>query len=161
MADDILAEIDARGPRRVIGIGLLLSLGGVLLYLAFLQPPASVLWHIFLIAMGGASLWMAYRLQIATQRRLILTKDTLCDSDGRVIARVSEVVAVNRGAFAIKPSNGFVLRLSNPMPRGWQPGLWWCVGRRVAVGGVTPASQTRPMADILAILVAQRAAADQ
>jgi hypothetical protein len=80
----------------------------------------------------------------------------LTDSEGTVLARVEDIVAVNRGAFAIKPSNGFTLTLKNPAPRAWQPGLWWRLGRRVAVGGVTPGSQARPMADIIAVMVARR-----
>ena len=41
MTDEILAEVDPRGPRRILGIGMLLTLGGLVLYLAFLQPPAN------------------------------------------------------------------------------------------------------------------------
>ena len=114
MTDKILAEVDPRGPRRVIGIGMLLMLGGLVLYLAFLQPPASFVWQAFLIGMGLVSLWMAYKLQMATTRKLWLTKEALTDSDGTVIARVEDIVAVNRGAFAMKPSNGFTLKLKNP-----------------------------------------------
>ncbi len=158
MTNEILAEVDPRGPRRIVGIGLLLVLGGLVLYLAFVQPPATLLWQAFLIGMGLISLWLAYKLQVATTRKLWLTETALTDSDGTVLARVEDIVAVNRGAFAIKPSNGFTLTLKNPAPREWQPGLWWRLGRRVAVGGVTPGSQARPMADIIAVMVARRQA---
>ncbi|MCR9107764.1 hypothetical protein [Marivita sp. XM-24bin2] len=158
MSDEILAEVDPRGPRRVVGIFMLLMLGGLVLYLAFVAPPAHVLWQVFLIGMGLVSLWFAHRLQVATRRKLWLTETALTDSEGTVLARVEDIVAVNRGAFAIKPSNGFTLTLKNPAPRAWQPGLWWRLGRRVAVGGVTPGSQARPMADIIAVIVARREA---
>ena len=154
--DDILAVVDPRGPRRIIGISMLLALGGLVLYLAFVQPPANLLWQAFLIGMGLVSLWFAYRMQEATTRKLFLTETALTDSDGTVLARVEDIVAVHRGAFAIKPSNGFTLTLKNPAPREWQPGLWWRLGRRVAVGGVTPGSQARPMADIIAVMIARR-----
>jgi hypothetical protein len=101
---------------------------------------------------------VAYKLQLATTRKLFLTEEALTDSEGTMIARVEDIVAVNRGAFAMKPSNGFTLTLKNPAPRAWQPGLWWRLGRRVAVGGVTPGSQARPMADIIAIIIARRQA---
>lgn len=156
MRDDILAEVNCRGPRRIVGITLLLMLGGLVLYLAFLQPPANLLWQAFLIGMGLISLWLAQKLQVATRRKLFLTETELSDSDGTVLARVEDIVAVNRGAFAMKPSNGFTLTLKNPAPRAWQPGLWWRLGRRVAVGGVTPGAQARPMADIIAIMIARR-----
>lgn len=158
MREDILAELDPSGPRRWLAVALLLSLGGLVLYLAFAQPPASLLWQIFLIGMGLFSLWFAHRLQMATTRKLWLTKEALMDSDGTVLARVEDIVAVNRGMLALKPSNGFMLQLKNPAPREWQPGLWWRLGRRVAVGGVTPGSQARPMADVIAVMIAQREA---
>ncbi len=158
MQDEIIAEVDPRGPRRIIGIGMLLALGGLVLYLAFVKPPAHLGWQAFLIGMGLISLWWAHKLQLATTRKLLLTETALTDSEGTLIARVEDIVAVNRGAFAMKPSNGFTLKLKNPAPRAWQPGLWWRLGRRVAVGGVTPGSQARPMADIIAILIARRGA---
>ncbi|WP_439521224.1 hypothetical protein [Marivita sp.] len=156
MRDEIIAEVDPRGPRRIVGISLFLMLGGLVLYLAFVQPPASLVWQAFLIGMGLISLLMAYKLQVATTRKLLLTETALTDSDGTVLAMIEDVVAVNRGAFAMKPSNGFVLTLKNPAPRVWQPGLWWRLGRRVAVGGVTPGAQARPMADIISIMIAKR-----
>lgn len=156
MRDEIIAEVDPRGPRRIVGISLFLMLGGLVLYLAFVQPPASLVWQAFLIGMGLISLLMAYKLQVATTRKLLLTETALSDSDGTVLAMIEDVVAVNRGAFAMKPSNGFVLTLKNPAPRVWQPGLWWRLGRRVAVGGVTPGAQARPMADIISIMIAKR-----
>jgi hypothetical protein len=73
-----------------------------------------------------------------------------------VLARIDDVVAVDRGMFAIKPSNGFMLKLKTPAPRAWHPGLWWRLGRRLAVGGVTPGSQTRPVADIISVMIAER-----
>lgn len=156
MRDEIIAEVDPRGPRRIVGISLFLMLGGLVLYLAFVQPPASLVWQAFLIGMGLISLLMAYKLQVATTRKLLLTETALTDSDGTVLAMIEDVVAVNRGAFAMKPSNGFVLTLKNPAPRVWQPGLWWRLGRRVAVGGVTPGAQARPMADIISVMIAKR-----
>lgn len=156
MRDDILAEIEASGPRRWLGLGMLLVLGGLLVYLAFAHPPAALGWQLFLIVLGLLSLWMAQRMQTATSRKLYLTEDALTDSEGTVLARIDDVVSVSRGALAMKPSNGFMLKLKDPAPRAWQPGLWWRLGRRLAVGGVTPGRQTRPMADMIAIMIAKR-----
>lgn len=154
--DDIVAEVDPNGPRRWLALAMLLTLGGLVLYLAFAAPPANLGWQVFLVGMGLLSLWMAYKLQVATTRKLLLTREALTDSDGMVLARVDDIVSVSRGTFALKPSNGFMLVLKNPAPRVWQPGLWWRVGRRVAVGGVTPGAQARPMADIISVMIAQR-----
>ncbi|SHG79853.1 hypothetical protein [Marivita hallyeonensis] len=156
MNEDIIAEVDPSGPRRWIGIGMMLSLGGLLLYIAFAQPPAAIGWQLFLIALGLFALWFAHRLQEATTRKLYLTETVLKDSDGRVLVQVDEIEKVDRGMLAVKPSKGFMLKLKNPAPRAWQPGLWWRLGRRVAVGGVTPGGQTRPMADIIAVMISKR-----
>lgn len=156
MSNDILAKLDPTGPRRYVGVGMLLVLGGLLLYLAFVQPPASLGWQALLIGLGLFALWLSHRMLLATTRQLFLTRDALIDSEGRVLVRVDEIEAIDRGMFALKPSNGFMLRLKNPAPREWHPGLWWRIGRRLAVGGVTPGSQSRPMADIISMMIAER-----
>jgi len=156
MRTEIIAEIDPRGPRRVLAIAMLLALGGLVLYLAVAQPPSNLGLQGFLVAMGSISLWAAYKVQMATTRKLYLTDEDLTDSEGTVLARIEDIVSVNRGFLALKPSNGFMLKTKNPAPRAWQPGLWWRLGRRVAVGGVTPGAQARPMADIISVMIAQR-----
>lgn len=157
MTDDkILARASATGPRRVIGVGTMGGLGLLLLWLAVMQPPANPLWLVFLIVLGVAALWVAQHMWRVTARELVLTEEALTDSSGAVIARMADVVKVDRGAFALKPSNGFALMLSEPGPRAWHPGLWWRTGRRVAVGGVTAARDTKPMADIISVLVMRR-----
>jgi hypothetical protein len=55
----------------------------------------------------------------------------------------------------MKPSNGFTVVMETKQPRAWAPGLWWRVGRRVGVGGVTGASQTKFMAEQIALRLAQ------
>ena len=156
MTENILAEVNPNGPRRWIAVAMLLILGGLLVYLAIVAPPAILLWQVFLIVLGVLCLWVAQRLQVATTRRLLLTETALMDSDGQVLARIEDIEAVNRGMLAIKPSNGFMLKLKNPAPRAWEPGLWWRFGRRLAVGGVTPGAQARPMADIISVMIATR-----
>ncbi len=156
MDDKILARASATGPRRVIGVGTMGGLGLLLLWLAVMQPPANPLWLVFLIVLGVAALWVAQMMWRVTSRELLLTDDALSDSSGAVIARIADVVKVDRGAFALKPSNGFALTLKAPGKRAWYPGLWWRTGRRVAVGGVTAARDTKPMADIISVLLMRR-----
>ncbi|MCL3881176.1 hypothetical protein [Marivita sp. GX14005] len=155
MTDDVVAVIDPTGPRRYIAIGMLLMLGGLLLYVALTPPAVGPIWQIVLTLLAALAAWSAQRLHQATSRKLFLTEKALTDSDGTVLAAVTNIAAVNRGVFAIKPSNGFMLTLKDPAPFAWQPGLWWRVGRRLAVGGVTPGGQTRPMADIISVMIAR------
>lgn len=158
MTNRILAEVDPSGPRRWLGVGLMLALGGLLLYVAFSTPPAVLFWQVFLVVLGLFALYAAHRVQKATTARLLLTEDALTDSNGTLIARVEDIVAVDRGMLAMKPSNGFMIKLREPLPRAWHPGLWWRLGRRVAIGGVTSGRQTKPMADALSVMLARREA---
>ncbi|MEJ6609340.1 MAG: hypothetical protein QNL63_06380, partial [Paracoccaceae bacterium] len=73
-----------------------------------------------------------------------------------VIAYVDQIVSIDRGMLAFKPSNGFIFKVKTAQPRAWNPGLWWRFGRRVGVGGVTPGSSTKMMADIIAAKLAER-----
>ena len=87
---------------------------------------------------------------------IVLTESELRSTEGDRIARVDEIEALDRGVLAFKPSNGFMVRTRTAQPRAWRPGLWWRVGRRVGIGGVTPGGQTKAMAEILAALMAER-----
>ena len=155
MQDEVLAVVEASAPRRWMGVGMLVVVGALLIYVALATPPAPG-WQLFLIVTGGLALWLAQRLYQATLHRIELTEHELRSSTGEVIARVEDVEAMDRGVFAFKPSNGFLVRTREPGERAWAPGLWWRVGRRVGIGGVVAASQTKFMSEVLAALIAQR-----
>ncbi len=151
MADDVIAVVAPSQARRWLAVALLVVLGGMLLYLAFSSPPENLFLQAFLVALGLASVVMGDRIRRATETYIELTEDGLRDGDGRVLARMGEIDRVERGAFAFKPSNGFVVHLKTPGPRAWQPGLWWRTGRKLGIGGVTPAGQGKFMADMIAL----------
>ncbi len=151
--DEVLAAVDPSVIRRYFGVGVLAILGAVLVYIAFARPPEAFVWRVFLIGLGAVILWGAETMRKATGVSLILTRETLSTSDGRVLARVEDIASVDRSFFAFKPSNGFLVTLKSRQERAWVPGLWWRFGKRVGVGGVTSARQTRFMAEILTALV--------
>ncbi len=155
MDEEILAIVEASAARRWMGVIMLAALGGVVVYVALSTPPA-LIWQVFLIVVGVLALWMADRMRRATESRIELTEVELRSSGGQVIALVADIEKVDRGVFALKPSNGFMVRTSKPGSRAWQPGLWWRLGRRIGVGGVTSAGQTKTMSEILSVLVAER-----
>jgi len=154
--DDVVATVSASAPRRMLGIFVLAALGGMLIYAGLMQPPAAMVWQLILIAAGGVILFMAERMRRASVVTLELTRDVLRESSGTVLVRVDQIDTVNRGVFAFKPSNGFVLVTRHPQPRHWSPGLWWRVGRRIGVGGVTPPAQTKFMAEMIQVLLTER-----
>ena len=159
MGDDDAAEprlmLAASPARRGIGVGALGALGAMLLWFAVSQSHAPE-WQAVMVLMGAGALWMARRMWQATAAHLVLTPRALKSSDGRVLARMEDVVAVARGAFASKPSNGFTLKLRTPGPFAWEPGLWWRMGRRVGVGGVPHGTPARFIAELIQERIAQR-----
>lgn len=153
MQDEVLATIEASSPRRVAGVAMLGSVGVLVIYVALASPPELV-WQVFLLAVGASSLWLAYRVWMATQDRIELTASEL--RTGQLIARVNEIEAVDRGVFAFKPSNGFLVRTREKASNVWAPGLWWRLGRRVGVGGMTASAEAKFMSEILSAMVLQR-----
>jgi hypothetical protein len=138
-----------------MGVIMLAGVGALVLYVAMSTPP-SLAWQVFLVLVGVAALWMAERMRRATEQKLELTETELRCSDGQLVARIEDIENIERGAFAFKPSNGFLITLKTPGARVWQPGLWWRLGRRIGVGGVTPGSQTKFMSEIIAAQLAER-----
>ncbi len=155
MENEVLATVKASTGRRWIGICTLGLLGFLLIYVAVAQPP-TLTWQVFLVGVGALALWIADKMRRATEWVIELTETELRDSSGTVLARIEDIEAVDRGFFAFKPSHGFLIKTKNPGNRTWLPGLWWRVGRRIGVGGVTPGSQTRFMSEMLAALLAGR-----
>lgn len=155
MDDEILTAIEASVMRRWIGLIMLAGLGLTTIYVAMAAPPIPV-FQAFLIGIGLLAFWGAVRLFRATQLRIELTRREIRDTGGMVLARLDDIASVERGAFAFKPSNGFLVTTRTSAPRAWRPGLWWRIGRRVGVGGVVPGHQAKLMADIIAALLAER-----
>ena len=150
--DGIYALVQASPARRVFAYGVLFLLGALVVYVTLVQPPA-LHWMAFMLGFGFLMLWQAERLRRATMHVIELTDTELRDSSGRVLARIDEIHSVERGTFAFKPSNGFTLVLQTKKPRAWMPGLWWRYGRRVGVGGVTNAGQSKFMAERISMML--------
>ncbi|MEM6305588.1 MAG: hypothetical protein AAF744_12785 [Pseudomonadota bacterium] len=154
--EEVLAVLRASPGRRWLGVGSLSFMGVLLVYVAFATPPAALVWQLFLLVVGAGALWAAEMMRRATMSTILLTETGLFDEDGTVIAPVRDIDSIDRGFFAFKPSNGFLLRLKSQSPRQWRPGMWWRLSRRVGVGGMTPGHQAKNMSEIIAIMLARR-----
>ncbi|MGR3504022.1 hypothetical protein [Pseudaestuariivita sp.] len=152
---EILTTLSASGPRRVFGVTVFAVLGLVLLWIVFRTPPASLGLMVVLLVLGIASLFGAMRMWSATERSLHLTERGLELDTGEMIAPWDDIAKVERGMLAFKPSNGFLVTRKAKAPRAWAPGLYWQMGRRIGVGGVTTAAQGKLMADIIAMRLAE------
>ncbi|MEL7099237.1 MAG: hypothetical protein AAGM84_10455 [Pseudomonadota bacterium] len=155
MTDTVLATIHASPGRRWLGVISMGLLGFMLVWIAFAAPP-TLGWQAFLLVSGGSAVWLTTRMYQATSHRIELTEKGLRDSSGLEIAAFDDIASMDRGFFAFKPSNGFLLKTKSRAPRVWRPGLWWRTGKRIGIGGVTPGHQSKAMAEIIAIRLAQR-----
>lgn len=152
---DVITGIIPSAARRFFGAGVLYALGALLVYLALVQPPSPAL-AVFLIGCGAIALFGGWKMWEVTGHVIELTEDELRLSNGRLICKTADIQKVDRSFFAFKPSNGFLIVTKTGYPTTWAPGLWWRFGRRIGVGGVTPAAQGKVMADTLAAMIATR-----
>lgn len=151
----VILRVAASPPRRMFALGVVYALGALLIWLAFSEQPG-LGGALFLVALGVVMFWSAERMRRATQLVLELTMDELRDSGGGVLARLDDIAKVERGPFAFKPSNGFALVVRTRGPRVWVRGMYWRLGHRLGVGGVTPARETKFMAEQIALMLAMR-----
>lgn len=155
-AGETIAAITPKLFRRLMAATLFGLLGGLLIWLGLGDQTEGVLWKAFSIAMGIGTLIVGQWLWRATSVSIELTRRELRDSAGRVLCDLEKVASVDRGAFAFKPSNGLVVRLSEPAPLAWAPGIWWRCGHRIGIGGVTSPSEAKGMADVMSLLLKER-----
>lgn len=154
-APEVLAALTPSLARRVFGAGVIMLLGALALWLAATASVTLGL-RLLLVVPGMIAIGGAVRLWQVTALRIELTETELRDSAGTRLARIADVTRIDSSMLALKPSNGFVLRLAEKQPRGWAPGLWWRMGRHLGVGGITSAGEAKVMAEKLAILLARR-----
>ncbi len=152
-----IATITPSPARRLVSFLVLAALGAMLVYLGLAMAGGGLFWQLVLIGFGAAMLWLAERLRRATALSILLDGQRLVDSSGRELCRLEDIERIERGAFAFKPSQGFLIRTRRPAgPRGWAPGLWWRLGRYIGIGGTTPAGQGKFMAEMIALHLHRR-----
>ena len=156
MSDSMIAQLKCSPVRRGLALFVMMLLGFLLLYLV-ITTDGALFQKVFLVIMVSIILWMARAMQLGTKGYIELRATGLFFEDGRILAAIDDIIRVERGAFAFKPSNGFVVSLKQRTERAWVPGLYWKFGSRIGIGGVTVPSDAKFMADTLAALIAKRA----
>lgn len=154
--DDVIASLEPSLGRRWFGALSLGALGVVLILAAFVQPPE--IWWLKLLTplLGLLFIWQAQWNLRVTATGLFLTRQGLFDGQGTLICALYNMREVDRGVFAFKPSNGFLVRLVEPEPKGWAPGLYWRLGKRLGIGGATHPAQNKAMAEAIEMLIMER-----
>ncbi len=151
MTDEVLATIAPSAARRGLAVFFLGALGVTLIYLGFVGEGVGFVLKILFLALGAGALALADRVWRATGVSLLLTEDALVDSTGRILCRTEDIEAIERSAFAFKPSNGFAVKLKRKTEPAYVPGLWWRYGQRLGVGGTVAKQEAKLMADIMAL----------
>lgn len=156
--DEVLARITPSPLRRGMATAMVGLLGSLLLIVAAQRPPEAPGFLVFLLAFGLGAMWLAWTLWQSSAATLELTMHELREAgpSGRQLCALDAVERIDRGFFAFKPANGFLVRLKQPRTRIYAPGLWWRAGRWLAVGGVTSKSEAKAMAEVMSVLIAQR-----
>lgn len=157
MSDQPLAIIHRGGARRVLAIAAVVALG-VAVWSLMMTPGISPVGRTFLLFLGLLMFWGGWLIYRSTSADILLTEAGIIDSRGEVLVAMENIDSVDSGLFALKPTNGFRVRLKTRMPRRWAPGAWWRIGKSLGVGGAVPAGETKAMGDILVMTLAQRAA---
>lgn len=151
-SDGVFQTIYPTFGRRVVALAAYYGLAVVLVWLAF-SSSLGVFAVILLIGLGIFILLTAESVRRSTRYGVKLTTQGLADTSGREIVTWDEIARIDKGTFAVKPSNGFSIVLKEAGPRSWSPGLWWRMRRRVGIGGVLAGPQTRTMAEQMALLL--------
>lgn len=153
---EILARLQIAPVRRWVGVIILALIGVGLIYSGLVYPPAALLGRLAIFLLGFLMILQAYwNLQVRSGA-LVLKEDGLWVENGPQLAALDNIETVQVSAFSIKPSNGFAVVLRSPARLKWVPGLYWCVGRRIGVGGATHPSQAKAMAELLSTLIMDR-----
>ncbi|MCY4151945.1 MAG: hypothetical protein OXE94_06890 [Aestuariivita sp.] len=153
MSDEFYGRLDISQPRRWFGVGSLLLLGFLLTYVGTVYP-GSMQARIILALVVVGIVWSAWRMWHETKGYLVFSDIGLVDDQGKILVAMDNIVRVDRSLFAFKPTNGFIVISKVKQPLAWKPGLWWCVGHRVGIGGVTHAGQAKLLADIISLHLA-------
>ncbi len=152
-----LTSLRASPTRRFIGTVTIAALGLLLLWLA-VDHAGPLFWRVLLGAVGVVGVWCGFGLWRATSGAIVLKPEGLFTEDDTPLVLLDEIEAVERGAFALKPSNGFSVKLKQPGSFGWAPGMYWRLGRRLGVGGVTSPGEAKAIAELLQALHTQKTA---
>ncbi len=157
--DGIYARVPVAPSRRMLAMIILYGLGAFVLYLSF-NGLSGIGGSVIMIALAAGCFWAGEQMRRSAGVEVVLTDNGVETSEGLMLAQMDNIQLVNRGALAAKPSTGFTLVLKTPQPRTWRPGLWWRIGRRVGIGGITGAGATKFMAEQIALRIDARDSSD-
>lgn len=154
---EVIARLEPNPARRMVTAGMFYGVGALTLAGAMAQRPGAAQ-TVALLAIVAGCVYMGRWSWQATQPSLLFTEDGLFEEGGRQLASFDQIASVDRSTFSFKPTNGFLIRLTEKRPAAWAPGLWWRLGRSIGVGGVFSGAEARLMADQIALALVSKQA---
>lgn len=144
-----LQELRASKIRRVLACGVLVVIGGMFWWVGMQDDQMGWPSRAMMAGFGALWLWGAFELWRGTAGAVILNDTGIVDSSGAQVTSIENIAAIERGIVSMKPSHGMLLKLSESGSAKWVPGLWWRLGARVGIGGLTAKRDTRLFAEAL------------
>lgn len=102
-------------------------------------PPANVL----IIGMDELILIGALWISGNSTRRVELMESDLRDSSGNLNSKLAPIKQFGHRTISYRAAQDFVLELDVKTPAYGHPRLWWCLGSRVSVGGLSCADEAK------------------
>ena len=135
-----------------LGSALLVTLGFTLLYSIHKKTAEeNIILDLIFLSVALTLIYYGWRIIKAKQTGVKLTKLGIYDLNNTLLYRTSDIKYLDRGIFAIKPANGFIIHLNKPLAFHWHPGLFWCIRKRLAIGGLLSKQECKAFADLLEI----------
>lgn len=159
--DRVLIRLPASPLRRWTTMVLLAVFAAIFLQVGFELPLERPIAKIGAMLLGLAVIWQGVLIWRAGGRVLELTTSALIETGtGRVLARIEDIDRLDRSIIAWRPATGFLILLKQPASGlSGTPGMWWRIGRRIGVGGITPKLEGKAMAELLDEMLRSRAEA--
>lgn len=145
--------VQARRWLGVISLGLPAVLVGIVILQGAITSPQSLIIVLLIAAAFG---WSAYRMWNVPIAGIEFDGSELRTQDGVVIAKLQDIVSVQTGIFALRPSNGFMMVMKDSERVPTRPGIYWRQGRHIGVGGLLQAAEAKAIGRALQFAVAKR-----
>lgn len=159
--DPVLQSLSASRLRLFSILALLLIFAAIMVQIAVELPSDRLATKAGLALLGAVLIWQAVRVWSSSRHRIELTPTGLrWSKTGAYLARIEDIRDVNTSIIAFRPATGFLVILNAPAPAATAPGLWWRVGKRIGIGGVTAKYEAKAMAEMLREMTRARMASE-
>jgi len=128
-------------------------LSAVLLWVGLTGPDFTLISRVLVLIPGTFLAYLCFAMWKSGRHAIVLTDEGVFDTAGNALCSIDQIQGIDRGFFAFKPSNGFIIKLKTPLPRAWHPGIWWRIGKSIGIGGIIQGGETKAMSDVINMML--------